>query len=1355
MAPGNSAQKAPGRPPLPKELKELEAKAAPRKSNRKKPDANTLTSFGLPIRLPEKDNLQREVSGSGQSVSAAVAKGVPPVSRTETPSEGIESMPARRVRYDAEVERRDSDVGTHSWPLAASPKEDAQRSSERPLTMFFLDPAQLLANIKDEKNKDVALDDDDDLESKATCEDEKESKSPRPESRPELQVGPRRSSLSRPAVGNEYIQVAVRIRPNLVRNEGDRCILTVDSDNQIIVEGKNPERKNSAAESPLQSHRETGTRTFKFDHVLDSRGREGDMGFASQETVYERIGHHLVSCALDGYNACLFAYGQTGAGKTHTVLGDVHVPEKRGLLPRVIEGLFAELDVNKERLLLDTADKEDADSTKKNSLQISYLEIFNEQIHDLLVPPKVGEPRQALQVRYHPSLGVMINDLTTSSASNFDEAMELVNFGTRMRSIASTSMNHRSSRAHTVFTFRFEQTSKDGETQMAQVQLVDLAGREQEKSSVDNKDRLKERQFINTSLFHLTTCIINLSKASKGRKMNLTDFAFRRSRLTLLLAHSLSGNSRTGMVAAVSPASSDLDETISTLRFADMVKQIRTTVTSNRVNKANLIKQLQDEITRLKSQMEMNARCNADEQIGQLEAVCAHFKDALEQEKSRSEALALERAACLKDMGLSVNTEGVSIVVAADSDAGVPYLVNLSEDPYLQGCLMYFLPSPEVTIGSSDGNKVRMSGLGMKQQHCCIRNEGNRRLTLQPIPASDEKDFPRVLLNGRRVTEPVEIRHQDRLILGHAWAFRLAVPLTASELRAADPSMDGGIGADNQAELDQALAEIEDSSSQSFRHLRKYVEDLQRCAGPDCARDFVRELHRSVPLVDEANQITREVGVDCYFELQVLTDLWSLQNLPEMVVVVLNNSRRSSVSAEAGDGDAPAGLWQPTRRGTLKFVWTFSKFLSRLQSMRDIYEEMCSSRNSRALMQRLDSEPFSNPWQEFEEHEIRMMLATKSGNSGSPIAEARVLAGLTSPGTEARLMLHGYKSGNFGKSTSDASLALASAVTPTAGRREVEALDAKSDELLAKSQFLLEGASALLLQDHPRPGSCRSTVVECLDPEEESRMQELELKVEEGMKKFQLYWGRRGNPSMASSFLANTAATPKAGANASRHWASQGLFQATKSVACGDSRGRSAHQGSASSSSEGSWGIEDDTRETGEAVVPRLTLRAPTMADAMSLEQALHAENSILEREVARQRAEIQELKKKRSHAPQEPRVAVGGTTSRSTSSRSGSKTPAQGGAGSVPVPRFVPRAAGSTTCTMQRSPQSPRVMQGVATPVCSPRGEVPSRLCAYLPTNGWVYAAPASSQAQTPRTSAAPVRTATSMFWSSEHGHH
>eukprot|EP00439_Symbiodinium_sp_Y106_P021713 s366_g2.t1 len=571
-----------------------------------------------------------------------------------------------------------------------------------------------------------------------------------------------------------------------------------------------------------------------------------------------------------------------------------------------------------------------------------------------------------------------------------------------------------------------------------------------------------------------------------------------------------------------------------------------TRVTSNRVNKANLIKQLQDEIVRLKSQVE--SRWNTDEQIAQLEAVCTHFKDALEQEKSRSEALAAERAACLKEMGLSVNSEGVSVVVASQGDAGVPYLVNLSEDPYLQGCLMYFLPGPEVTIGSSDGNNVRMSGLGMKPRHCRICNEGNRKLVLHPIAASDEKDIPRVLLNGRRVTEAVQIQHQDRLILGHAWAFRVAVPLTASELRAADTAVkEGGTHADSQAELDQAVAEIEDSSSQSFQHLRKFVEDLEKCAGTDCARTFVRELHRAVPLVDEANQITREVGVDSYFELQVLTDLWDAEtNLPELVVAVLNTAglRRTptppSISQGTLESNGFRGLWQPKRkgRGDLKFVWTFGKFLSRLQSMRDLYEE---SGGSRAVLRQIENEPFSNPWRELEEQEVRM-LVLKSSNIG----EAR--STVASPATEARLMLHGLKSGNFGiASPSAASLTLAgsggNAPSPMKRAREVEALDAKSDELLAKSQFLLDDATNVLSMQNAPPfvqhaRSNRSTILEGMDPEEQLRLEELEQQVEEGMKKFQLYMGRRHNPSGASSWFGtgtgSASPTPKAAAAGSK-----------------------------------------------------------------------------------------------------------------------------------------------------------------------------------------------------------------------------
>eukprot|EP00931_Biecheleriopsis_adriatica_P115109 TRINITY_DN90946_c0_g1_i1.p1 TRINITY_DN90946_c0_g1~~TRINITY_DN90946_c0_g1_i1.p1 ORF type:complete len:1344 (-),score=295.17 TRINITY_DN90946_c0_g1_i1:197-4228(-) len=968
--------------------------------------------------LPLAARTRRRAATTGSSREAQDDK----ISQPMSPA-----VSARRVRYSSE----EADVGA--------------RQEGRRMAVFFLDPAQLLKEMKTNLPSKEADDDDSSTEtdSKDASIDEKEEKDPkllgskttgdlykqiRPSAKKHFTHRQSRKG------DNEYIQVAIRVRPFLERNKGDRSILQVQQDeNQISIEtGTSKSKPGGVQDSPIPSHRE-GSKTYKFDFVLDSR--TDSVNCASQEDVYENVGTRIVRCALDGYNACLFAYGQTGTGKTHTVMGDIHQPEKRGLLPRILEGLFEELD---------EAKKASGDPDKKSSLQISYLEIFNEQIHDLLVPPKADKPREALQVRYHPTYGVMINDLTQSSASTIGEAMELVDFGTRMRSIASTSMNSRSSRAHTVFTFRFEQTSKDGETQMAQVQLVDLAGREQERSSSDNKDRLRERQFINTSLFHLSTCITNLSRYSKGNKVNPADFAFRNSRLTLLLANSLTGNSRTGMIGAVSPASSDLDETLSTLRFADQVKKIRTTVTSNRVNKANVVKQLQEEISRLKQHISQGFRANSDEQISQLEAVCAHFKDALEQEKTRSQALAAERAQCLKEMGLSVTTDRVSIVVGGDKD--MPYLVNLSEDPYLQGCLMYFLPGPEeVTIGSADGNTVRLSGLGIKPRHCVIRNEGNRRLTMHPIGVQDiasERDKPRVFLNGRRVTEPVNMCHQDRLVLGHACAFRVVLPLTASELRAAVPSApDGGEKPDlpdYAADLEEALAEIEDSSSQSLQHLRKYVEDLEHGAGLDAARVFVRELHRAVPLVREANQITSEVDIDTNFQLQVLNDLCSSQSTaPEMVVAAVCSGRRSSSPAFT---EARVGWRLPTSsRGELKFVWTFEKFCDRLQAMRDIYEEMGGSSNR--LVQTLQGHPF-NPWKELSDSELRMMVESnvKLYPLMPPMSPISSAAPSCFPSRQ-------------------------SSKQPSKSLNRVESLDAKSDELLARSQFLMKYATEALDKD--------------------------------------------------------------------------------------------------------------------------------------------------------------------------------------------------------------------------------------------------------------------------------------------------
>eukprot|EP00930_Biecheleria_cincta_P040427 TRINITY_DN27701_c0_g2_i1.p1 TRINITY_DN27701_c0_g2~~TRINITY_DN27701_c0_g2_i1.p1 ORF type:complete len:1339 (-),score=282.29 TRINITY_DN27701_c0_g2_i1:26-4042(-) len=1087
MAPGlNSASLLAGRtgnsdgrrgvpPPLPAAKAGLEET---RSSSKRRGGASKEPALALP--------------GLGGSVSSVGAGSLQGSSREVSPM-----LPSRRVRV---CDVNEASVGGVTQDASAGEKQ-------RRMAVFFLDPAQLIADIQNctpvKKDDDHSDEDDDDDE-----DDDEESKEASPDEVIEGEktksfVSQRTPTMVKRRAGkmqagdNEFIQVAIRIRPFLDRNAGERTILSVDpAVNEITVQLKPDEvRKTSLKDSPSASTRDVPSnkvRQYKFDYVLDSRGSEGDANFASQDTVYETIGARVVRCAMEGYNACLFAYGQTGTGKTHTIMGNMAHSQQRGLLPRILEGLFTELEARKEEVAGGAVDR-------KTSLQISYLEIFNEQIHDLLVPPKVGAPRDTLQVRYHPIFGVMINDLTQSSVTKIEEAMELVEFGTRMRSIASTSMNSRSSRAHTVFTFRFEQTIKDGETSMAQVQLVDLAGREQEKSSSDNKDRLKERQFINTSLFHLSTCIMNLSARSKAKKVHEADFAFRNSRLTLLLAHSLSGNSRTGMIAAVSPASSDLDETISTLRFADHVKKIKTAVTCNKVNKADIVKQLQEQIKKLTEQLNTkDGSAGSVEQIAQLEAVCSHFKEAFQQEKSRSEALAAERAECLKEMGLSVKSEGVSVMVCEGKDA-VPYLVNLSEDPYLQGCLMYFLKGPEeVTIGNSDGNRVRICGLGIWPKHCIIRNDGNRRLFLQPIPrAEGDKEAPRVFLNGRRVTHQVEMRHQDRLILGHACAFRVAIPLIASEMREAEA--EGGSKRDTQGALDQALAEIEDSSSQSFQHLRKYVEDMEQNVGPEMARAFVKELHRAVPLVDEANQITQEVGQDANFELQVLTDLWSSQtNVPEMVVAVLG-SRRIVPGQETKTAEAPtkaglrtgrraSGLWQlPAElmpgKSELKFVWTLEKFRERLQSMRDIYEEL--GRNTRAVQQRLEAEPYNNPWKEIADAEVCMMLLNGSGSTGISQMSQMIR-------TESECV-----SRMSSKAKADDPLS----------------------EILKRSQELIEGASAVLQQPVRRQ---RSPTLESFYPansDQEEGLEELEMQVAENMEKLSEWYnfGRRFSISAASA----------------------------------------------------------------------------------------------------------------------------------------------------------------------------------------------------------------------------------------------
>jgi len=226
-----------------------------------------------------------------------------------------------------------------------------------------------------------------------------------------------------------------------------------------------------------------------------------------------------------------------------------------------------------------------------------YLEIYNEKMKDLLAPSD-----KPLEVRKHPTMGVFVPGLTEVEVQTYADIQHLLDRGASNRNVASTAMNEQSSRSHAVFTLSVAQTLGDGRRRRAQLHVVDLAGSERQKKTAAAGARLKEGAAINQSLTVLGQVIFALA-AQQSERSGLQHVPFRNSKLTFLLSDSLSGNSKTVMVAAVSPAASNFEETLNTLRFAQSVKKVKTTVTKNEAAEQNpeaLIQRLRQEIEELK-----------------------------------------------------------------------------------------------------------------------------------------------------------------------------------------------------------------------------------------------------------------------------------------------------------------------------------------------------------------------------------------------------------------------------------------------------------------------------------------------------------------------------------------------------------------------------------------------------------------------------------------------------------------------------------------------------------------------------------------------------------------------------------
>lgn len=305
---------------------------------------------------------------------------------------------------------------------------------------------------------------------------------------------------------------------------------------------------------------------FKFDSSFDSHDKN-DEHYAHQEDVYNSLGEEFLDHNFEGYHTCIFAYGQTGSGKSYTMMGSQEQP---GLIPRTCEDLFQRIE---------EAHKETPNISY--NVRVSYFEVYNEHVRDLLVPVHPNQPPYYLKIRESPTEGPYIKDLTDAPVRNIAEIMKYMKMGDASRTTASTKMNDTSSRSHSVFTIMLKQIHHDMETdetteRTARIRLVDLAGSERAKATEATGARLREGSNINKSLTTLGRVIAALADPKQHRqgKKSKDIVPYRDSILTWLLKDSLGGNSKTAMIACIAP--SDYEETLSTLRYADQAKRIRT-----------------------------------------------------------------------------------------------------------------------------------------------------------------------------------------------------------------------------------------------------------------------------------------------------------------------------------------------------------------------------------------------------------------------------------------------------------------------------------------------------------------------------------------------------------------------------------------------------------------------------------------------------------------------------------------------------------------------------------------------------------------------------------------------------------
>ncbi|XP_034064962.1 kinesin-like protein KIF1B isoform X13 [Gymnodraco acuticeps] len=613
------------------------------------------------------------------------------------------------------------------------------------------------------------------------------------------------------------VKVAVRVRPFNSRETGkdSKCIIHMQGNTTTILNPKQPKEP---------------AKTFSFDYSYWSHTTPEDPSFASQNRVFNDIGKEMLAHAFEGYNVCIFAYGQTGSGKSYTMMGRQDEGQE-GIIPMLCEDLFFKIndEDNKEELAY--------------SVEVSYMEIYCERVRDLLNPKNKGN----LRVREHPLLGPYVEDLSKLAVTSYTDIADLMDAGNKARTVAATNMNETSSRSHAVFTIVFTQKKHDSKSDLStekvsKISLVDLAGSERADSTGATGTRLKEGANINKSLTTLGKVISALAEVSKKKKK--TDFIpYRDSVLTWLLRENLGGNSRTAMVAALSPADINYDETLSTLRYADRAKNIKCNAVINEDPNNRLVRDLKDEVSRLKELLRAQglgdildidpmgddcpgsgikspigsltaspssgSLCNqgglqsatsiqerimstpggeeAIERLKESEKIIAELNETWEEKLRKTEAIRMEREALLAEMGVAIREDGGTLGVF--SPKKTPHLVNLNEDPLMSECLLYYIKDGITRVGQADAERrqdIVLSGAHIREEHCVFRSERNLNgnVVVMLVPCEGSETY----VNGKRVEDSIQLRSGNRIIMGKNHVFRFNHPEQARAEREKTPT---------------------------------------------------------------------------------------------------------------------------------------------------------------------------------------------------------------------------------------------------------------------------------------------------------------------------------------------------------------------------------------------------------------------------------------------------------------------------------------------------------------------------------------------------------------------------------------